>query len=262
MNTAPLQEAEQYARELFREKPNLGIDDAARQINDRCKRGLIKPTIAVIRREVRQRLEAEALFDKTAQQKLGPHPGFVIRRKQIFNPVRVTINPEPLRDVRSSLEALAAQNEMEVRPQETTVPTAKPIEKPKPASAELKNSKLERLKFLETWCLEHVQTATIESARDALREQFNGVAMGTKIISDTLRMAKQIYEEQTQNALRLVEQTVALPPAVEVSAPKSVMSHVPVQHQVAQLASQMRALGVRLVEITPDGHVRVEFSPS
>jgi hypothetical protein len=238
-----LQDAEQFARNLFKQKPHIGIDDAARIINDNCKRGLIKPIISSIRREVRQALEAEAMFSPEIRAKMSK--GYVIRPKSPFNPPKVVINPEPIRDIPAALAQMASKPDMEVH-----VAQEAPV-KPKPASAEVKATKIDRLRYLEDWCLEHPQ-GTIEGAREALRVHFQGVAMGTKIIADTLRQARQLWESQ-RPTLKAVETPVAAP--VVVAAPGGNT----VQHQVAAVAATMRALGIRLVEITDSGKVRIEF---
>lgn len=250
-----LHEAEQFARTLFLAEPNLGIDDAARRINEECRRGLIKPTISNIRREVRQRLEAEALFSKDAASKIGNSAGYIIRKKQVFNPVRVVVNPAPLLNVKSALESLVNKEDVTVEAVESTVTSTKSLEKPAPASAELRANKADRLAFLESWALEN-PLATIEQAREALREKFNGVAMGTKVISDTLRMSRQIWETQRKDSFEKK-------PAAETNpvAPK-LAEVVPatIQQQIAAMAATMKSAGISLLEITPEGRVRVEFA--
>jgi hypothetical protein len=102
------------------------------------------------------------------------------------------------------------------------------------------NTKAERGAFLTQWCLEH-PLATIEEARAALKREFNGVAVGTKQIADTLREARQ---------LRLSGDTTKRP---TVSQPT-------LQDKVQSWAREMKAHGVRLVEIRDDGSVRLELA--
>jgi hypothetical protein len=107
------------------------------------------------------------------------------------------------------------------------------------ASAEAKATKVDRLKFLEAWSLEN-PLATIEAARAAVRAQF-GISLGTKVLSDTLRHAKATWEAQR----------------------REIQSHQhgsePIQVQVAAWAEGMRKSGIRLIEILPNGGLRLEL---
>lgn len=120
------------------------------------------------------------------------------------------------------------------------------LDKPAPASAALRATKDQRFRYLEQWCDLH-PLETIEAARSALKQEFTGVAMGTKVISDTLSAARRRWDEKvkTQQA-----QQAAL----------VVTGDQPIQKQIASWAQGMRIAGVRLIEILDDGKVRVEFS--
>lgn len=123
---------------------------------------------------------------------------------------------------------------------------------PAGASAEARATKDARVQFLETWALEN-PLATIEQARQTVREKF-GISLGTKLISDTLRMAKQLWEAQRREALEKHEPMK--PPAPIAEAAQEVPNG---QQQAIQLAQTMRAAGIRLLEILDDGRVRVEY---
>lgn len=254
VNNKDLVSAEQYARDLFTEKPNLGIDDAARLINERCRRGLMKPVISRIRMEVRQRIEAENLFRKpTEQTRVTP---VIVRKRQIFNPIRVVVNPEPVQDAKAALMATMARDPQSITIEHTEKPMAAPNLKDAPQQPQAPRSSTtqERKQFLETWALNN-PLATIEAARDALKAEFDGVAMGTKIISDTLREARRLYEADFK-AKHQAQVPPSLPTPVAPAAPTSVS---PIQQQVAFWSQQMQALGIRLIEVKDDGGVRVEF---
>lgn len=63
-----------------------------------------------------------------------------------------------------------------------------------------RSSHRERMQFLEEYALNHI-TATIAQAREALRTRF-GEAVGTKAISDTLALVKQLAKESRLDAPR------------------------------------------------------------
>jgi hypothetical protein len=125
---------------------------------------------------------------------------------------------------------------------------------PAPASAEARATKVDRLRYLESWAMEN-PLATIEAARDTVRQKY-GISLGTKIISDTLRNAKALWEAQRRDA---VERNVPMAPP---SAPRLVEAPAPVEsigQHIARIASELKASGIRLVEVLPDGNVRVEL---
>lgn len=118
-----------------------------------------------------------------------------------------------------------------------------------PASAFVKATKIDRQRFLDEWALENPD-ATIEEARVALRHRFEGIAMGTKAISDTLRMSKSLWEDQRKQ-IRVSGGTLVAAVAPQTSA----------QAQITILAHAMELAGVRLLERHPDGTLRVEIDP-
>ncbi len=129
---------------------------------------------------------------------------------------------------------------------------------PAPASAEARATKVDRVQFLEKWSLEH-PLATIEAGREAVREKF-GISLGTKIISDTLRNAKALWEAQR---LAAVEAHRPLsPPSIipDVTKREVVVSPYDLQAQLGIWRTDMKRLGVRLLELLPDGNIRIELS--
>lgn len=116
---------------------------------------------------------------------------------------------------------------------------------PAPSSAEARATKVDRVKYLEAWADEN-PLATIEAAREAVRLKF-GISLGTKIISDTLRMARQGWETKRKAGQSMQAQEE---PGQSI------------QQQINTWVQGMKALSIRLVEILDDGKVRVEFTPS
>lgn len=111
------------------------------------------------------------------------------------------------------------------------------------ASAQARATKVDRLKFLEAWALDN-PLQTIEAAREAVRARF-GISLGTKTLSDTLRSAKALWEAKRRES--------------QEPAPLLPGTGDPIQVQVATWALGMRKAGVRLIELMPDGHLRLEF---
>jgi hypothetical protein len=112
------------------------------------------------------------------------------------------------------------------------------------ASAQARATKVDRLKFLEAWALDN-PLQTIEAAREAVRARF-GISLGTKTLSDTLRNAKALWEAKRRESQELPP--LAVPAGTD-----------PIQVQVHAWAQGMRKAGVRLIELMPDGHLRLEF---
>lgn len=112
---------------------------------------------------------------------------------------------------------------------------------PAGASAEARATKVDRLKFLEAWALEH-PLSTIEQARAAVREAF-GISLGTKVLSDSLRNAKLLWEAKRQ----------------EISHAGGILDQ-PLQSQVGAWVEGMRKGGIRLIELLPDGSLRLELA--
>lgn len=132
----------------------------------------------------------------------------------------------------------------------------------------IRNSKDQRLRFLTDWCMRN-PLATIEQARAALKEEFAGVAMGTKVIADTLRAARQ-YAEAQYKAHQPKGAAVLFPvPSPDQSAgglslqspPVTPIPAImnPIQAQIQTWAQAMRAAGIRSVTVEDDGRVNVEF---
>lgn len=217
-----LQYAERYARDLFAADPQMHIDEAARRVNENCRRGLVKTVLSDIRRSVRQE------------------------------------QPDPAKPA-SQVTIMAARN----------LQSAARKNAPHPSSSESRAQKHERVKFVESWALDN-PLATIEDAREALRQKF-GIAVGTSIIANSLRMAKQLWESQRLEAAAKHTPMVP-PPTPEPAAPVEAPAPVPVAavavapteqtERLTRIAQSMMAEGVRLVEILPDNRVRVEFKVS
>lgn len=110
------------------------------------------------------------------------------------------------------------------------------------ASAEARATKVDRLKFLENWAVDH-PLSTIEQARAAVRGQF-GISLGTKILADALRNAKGLWEAKR----------------IEMAhTPGGGLEGQPLQVQVQAWTEGMLKAGVRLIELLPSGGVRLEF---
>lgn len=109
------------------------------------------------------------------------------------------------------------------------------------ASAEARATKIDRQQYLEAWALDH-PLSTIEQAREAVRLKF-GISLGTKALADALRNAKALWEAQRQSmAAQQLEGVAGL------------------QAQIATWAEGMRKVGVRLIELKPDGGIRLEMA--
>lgn len=130
--TKELQSAEQFARTLFLDDPEMSIDTACRIVNDQFERGLHKSAVSQIRAAVRQSINA-AMPDREPEPKEEPN-SFVNR------PRLVSTNK-------------GVEEEMEHRKGRATVDTG------------IKRT------FLGDWATEN-PLSTIREAREALRKQF------------------------------------------------------------------------------------------
>lgn len=128
---------------------------------------------------------------------------------------------------------------------------------PLPASAESRATKADRVRFLEAWAMEN-PLATNEAAREAVRVKF-GLSLGSEAISKTMRMARDAWETQRQKAMQT--HTALTPPAHEpLPSNEPTPELAALQARVLEWAQAMKAMGVCLIEIMPDGRIRFEIS--
>lgn len=128
---------------------------------------------------------------------------------------------------------------------------------PLPASAEARETKIDRLRFLEAWAMDN-PLATNEAAREAVRARF-GLGLGSSVISRTMRAARHAWEAQRRAAAR-AQVPMTPPPLPTRPAPEEDNEAEPtLQTQILDWARGMRGSGVRLIEIMPDGRVRFEI---
>ena len=129
--------------------------------------------------------------------------------------------------------------------------------RPLPASAEARATKVDRVKFLEAWALDNPM-ATNEEAREAVRSRF-GISLGSEIISQTMRLAREAWESQRKAAAK-THMPLEAPTAI-IPEPQAPTEKAPVQQQIQSWAKTMREAGISLIEILPDGRIRFELSP-
>lgn len=128
---------------------------------------------------------------------------------------------------------------------------------PAPASKQARATKLDRVKFLEDWSVSN-PLGTIEAAREAIKEKF-GISLGTKIISDTLRSAKNNWESQRRAMASGGSPGPLSPPPPSMRDSHARHSGQTLPELVSQWAEEMRVNGVRLLELLPDGNIRMEL---
>jgi hypothetical protein len=136
-------------------------------------------------------------------------------------------------------------------------PKVEQHEHPKPASAVLRATKDQRQQYLNEFAAQN-PFATIEQAREALKERFGGVAVGTQAISDALREARRMFE--AEHKARSTPNPI--PPVPIQDRPPSGTPLQSVQREIAGWVESMKRSGVKLVAVNEDGSVRVEFAPT
>lgn len=232
-----------HARRLFLDDPSLSIDEVARALSNEGL-GISKDTISGIRREVRQLITAAGQQSGTQRVVLP----FVRRREKNgqLSPITVEVRPQMVQHIQETLGAVpggtipGAQDHRvgseTAQPAtgsiKTTAPAAEPVsvpEQPLLCEQMAASTTQERRQWLETWMLEHPQ-ATVNEAREALRGHFQ-VTLGTPIIAEVVRLT-----HEAAGYRRAGSRTEA----------------------IADLAHQMRKLGVRKIE-TLASHYRVEL---
>jgi hypothetical protein len=120
--------------------------------------------------------------------------------------------------------------------------------KPAPASAQARATKADRVEFLNRWAMEHPLN-TIEDARKAVRDRF-GLSLGNQILSNAMRLARETWEAQRKSGRK----PGALPAAPAEPSPAGDL-----HAQATAWAAEMKAAGVRLLEVLEDGRIRLEF---
>lgn len=124
-----------------------------------------------------------------------------------------------------------------------------------PNSEEARSTKPARVSFLETWALDH-PNGTIEEARQAIKARF-GMAIGTREISDVMKMTKALHDgkqvKQTREPKQILEQ-----PRQVVGSPSHHDSFL--HDQILEWSVVMKAHGVKAIEVMSDGRIRVELA--
>lgn len=235
------------AEQLLLNDPTLSIDELARALNKMGK-GLHKSVLTTVRQEVRRRLNAAAsgaearVFGAPTGKKwerpidAKPEVEFktkVVRPTPPIPKLPPLPQPEPFNPPR-----------LAVAP-EAVVPT--PEEKPAEGG-----STDERKRWLDDWLLEHAEEASTVKAREALKAQF-GMALQNNYISGRVAIAKSLAPPKPT-----VEAKSPGPGPVEEVKTTPAPTGSP-EPTIGAAIQMLKRLGVKRVEITPNGHYRVEL---
>jgi hypothetical protein len=144
----------------------------------------------------------------------------------------------------------------------SVLPTLEPNKTaPAPASTESRLTKHDRIEYLNLWARTN-PLATIEQAREAVKVQF-GLSVGTKLISDALRSAREQWEtdrKQVQVAAPKFKAPVAVFTPVPQAAKAAVSAPQGASLDLPAIVAGMRGLGIRLIEVLPDGELRIKYN--
>lgn len=234
-----LRGAEEYCRSLFFEDPSMSIDEAARAVADeyRGDKGpsLTKNAVSRIRHEVRQAIGLKSVEVQLPRGDVPPP----------FNPPRLVVSKEE----GEGEEMVAAMKEGPKRRQSTTE---------------------ERRSWFSDWAMAHPDASTSE-AREALYREFT-VALGTTYISETLRTARSLFEEDQRRKGAVPafgpEESNPPPPSEIAShelhtiTPQDLGSASPERERALTLKLALQILrdnGVREVRVKEDGTYTVDM---
>lgn len=121
----------------------------------------------------------------------------------------------------------------------------------------IESTKEERAKFLNEWALAN-PGASIAQARASLKDRF-GMTMATHYIAETMRLARQIHDEDRRK--KAATDAVGLTPTAATAVAESNASDKkPLQspESIAIFARTMKLAGIRKIEIFPDGRYTYE----
>jgi hypothetical protein len=229
---------EEEARSLFLEDPNRSLDEVARTLSHKYRdQGITKSAISRIRKEVRRAITSA----------MTPEQPPVLRGKnsekefkggiEPFNPVRwhqpTHATQEVVESVMAAVHTLKSKAPKAAQRHEQQ----KLFPEPEPGFPESTHE--ERIRFLEDYALNNIN-ATIDKARQALKHRF-GVAVGTKAISETLAIAKQLANESKSK----------LEEALKSNLEKALGE--PLGDPIVDWVKKMRAFGIRQITVEASG---------
>jgi hypothetical protein len=244
MNTVHLTKelwgAEEMARNLFLDDPDLSIDDAARQLDSMTDRTLGKDVLSQIRREVREHINRS--MGAGTPRPIVNLPATARKDTKFANHPR-----------------LAEDKNLKVVPG-TSVASVDDYQK----GAEMDGKNMarrpqvdsgEKKKWFENWALEN-PWSTIKEGRAAITAQF-GEGLGTDFIADTLKTARKLTQEAASAAREAqnVPQANAPQPIAKEGSGPVLMGLPSLGDGLKSIVAIMKEHGIRTVTINKDGSV-------
>ncbi len=199
--TKELWDAEELAKKLFLDDPDMSIDEAAREVDRHCQRSLGKDALSRVRREVRERINSK-MGSQSFPAPAPVKPGFV-NRPRLAEP----------KAQEAKVEANMAGGR---RPMVDTV---------------------EKKKWFNDWAFSN-PWSTIKEARASITTQF-GEGLGTDYIAETLKTARHLVVEQRKdNELKSIPLPTVLATALPSEKPlREVIREVAVMMRAAGVKS-------------------------